>query len=208
MSLYHQRIFFLSLLFILLLNGCQRQSPPQLAPLETDAIVLAFGDSLTFGTGAGQPQHSYPAVLERLIQRKVINAGIPGERSEQGLKRLPGILAHYQPQLLILCHGGNDFLQRKPITQAADNVRQMVALAQKQAIDVVLIGVPRPGLFLSAADFYAEIAQQFKIPYAGDILSDILEDSDLKSDTVHPNAQGYRQLAQTIAQLLKQAQAI
>jgi lysophospholipase L1-like esterase len=129
-------------LALLALGGCGKQ--PRLQPLASDAVVLAFGDSLTFGTGADE-RESYPAQLALLIGRNVARAGVPGEISGDGLKRLPDVLDEYQPKLLVLCHGGNDFLRRLSKQQVAANVRAMIRLAKSRGVDVVLIGTPEPG---------------------------------------------------------------
>ena len=189
-----------------LLAGCGERVPA-LPRLDADAVVLAFGDSLTYGTGASTPE-SYPAVLERLIGRKVVSAGIPGEVSATGLERLPEALEQTQPKLLILCHGGNDFLRKLPETQAAANVRAMVKLAREKGVEVVLVGVPKLGLTASPAGFYADIAREFRIPYDGEVLKKVLTDNELKSDWVHPNAKGYAHIAGSLAGLLKRAKAI
>jgi acyl-CoA thioesterase I len=189
-----------------LLAGCGERTPP-LPRLDANAVVLAFGDSLTYGTGASTPE-SYPAVLERLIGRKVVSAGVPGEVSATGLERLPEALEQAQPKLLILCHGGNDYLRKLPEAQAAANVRAMVKLARDNGVDVVLVGVPKLGLTASPAGFYADIAREFRIPYDGDVLKQVLTDNELKSDWVHPNAKGYARMAGALAALLKRAKAI
>ncbi len=188
------------------LAGCGGRAP-KLAKLPADAVVLAFGDSLTFGTGA-QPEASYPAVLETLIERKVWSAGVPGEVSAAGLARLPSALDYYQPRLLILCHGGNDFLRKLGDAQAAANLRAMIRLAKERGMDVVLVAVPKPGLFPSPPDFYAEIAKEFRLPYEDATLKTILRDNELKSDLAHPNARGYAKLAQAVAALLKKSGAL
>jgi lysophospholipase L1-like esterase len=180
---------------------------PKLARLAPDAVVLAFGDSLTFGTGA-DPSESYPARLESLIRRKVIAAGVPGESSAEGLARFPSALDEAKPQLVILCHGGNDFLRKLDDTQAANNLRAMVRLARSRGAQVLLVGVPKPGLLPSPADFYPEIAKEFGLPYEGTALRKILIDNALKSDLVHPNAAGYARLAEAVAALLKKAGAV
>lgn len=186
--------------------GCGK-ARAKLERLGTDAVVLAFGDSLTFGTGA-QATQSYPAHLERLIGRKVVAAGVPGEVSAAGLARLPGVLAEVQPRLLILCRGGNDFLRKIGDSQAAANIRGMIRLAKVGGAAVVLLGVPKPGLFPSAPDFYADIAAEFSVPYEETILKKILSDNALKSDLIHPNAAGYALMAEAVAELLKQSGAI
>ena len=188
-----------------LLVGCARTS--QVSPLDTNDVVLAFGDSLTFGIGA-QPAESYPAQLETAINRKVVNAGVPGEVTATGLERLPGVLDEVRPKLLILCHGGNDFLRKLSEAQAAANVRAMIKLAKDRGIGVVLVATPKPGLSLSPPDFYAALAKEFAIPFNDDVLKNILRDNEFKSDLIHPNARGYAQIAATLAKLLKKSGAI
>ena len=191
-----------------LLTACGRKSARgKLTPLAADAVVLAFGDSLTFGTGAN-PQEAYPAVLSGLIKRRVVGSGVPGEVSADGLARLPGVLDEVQPRLLLLCHGGNDFLRKLDDTQAAANVRAIIPLARERGAQVLLVGVPKPGIVPSPAEFYADIAKEFGIPYEDGILKSILTDSRLKSDLVHPNARGYERFAQAIAELMKKEGAV
>jgi acyl-CoA thioesterase-1 len=197
------RAFFAALL--LFASGCGQQA--KVPPLASDSVLLAFGDSLTFGTGASEIE-SYPAQLEKLTGRRVAREGVPGEVSEAGLARLPAALDEHRPRLLLLCHGGNDFLQRLPKAQAAENLRAMIRLAKSRGIDVLLIGTPEPGLTVTAAAFYAEIAKEFRIPYEGDVLGRILRDSSLKSDQVHPNALGYRLMAERVYALLQKAGAL
>ncbi len=166
--------------------------------------MLAFGDSLTYGTGASENQ-SYPAVLSQLTGRTVINAGIPGEVSAQGLERLPALLDRYRPQLLLLCHGGNDLLRRINTSITRSNIEAMIETARQRNIPVLLIGVPKPGLmFLDTADIYNEIAEKYKLVYEDEILPDVESDNALKSDQIHPNAEGYQRIAAAIYRLLYQ----
>jgi lysophospholipase L1-like esterase len=180
---------------------------PKLAPLATDAVVLAFGDSITYGTGARESE-SFPAQLEGLIGRKVVRAGVPGEVSAQALARLPGELEEHRPALLVLCIGGNDFLRNLGKAQVAANVQTMVAVAKQRGIDVLLIGTPEKSLTVTPPAFYAEIAEQLGIPYEGKVIGEILRNSELKSDTIHPNARGYRLIAERVAALLKASGAL
>ncbi len=187
-------------LVILAICACS-QDGPTLAYLNEDAVILAFGNSLTRGTGAHAGE-SYPAVLEALIGRKVVNAGVPGELSAAGLARIEGVLDAVEPQLLILCHGGNDMLRKRDLGLARSNIEKMVAAARQRGIPALLLGVPRPGIWLSTADFYIEVAEAIGAPIEADAIADILGDNGLKADAVHPNAAGYRQLAEKIRERL------
>ena len=189
----------------LALGGCG--DAPKLARLAPDAVVLAFGDSLTYGTGAAEAD-SYPAQLERLIHRKVVRAGVPGEVSAQALARLPSALEEHQPKLLVLCIGGNDFLRNLGQAEVAANVRRMIAMAKQKGSDVLLLGTPEKGLFVSPPKFYAQIAKELGIPYEGKVIGEILRNAELKSDPIHPNARGYLLMAERVAELLKQSGAL
>lgn len=202
------RAQFLFAVVLLFLAACEPEEPV-LPPLAQNAVVLAFGDSLTAGKGV-KPDKSYPALLAELIGRRVVRSGVSGERAARGLKRLPGVLDQYRPDLLILCHGGNDLL-KSPLgsDKAAESVRAMVQLAKQRGIEVVLVGVPSPGPFVSeAADFYAEIAEEFKIPLEPTVIAEILGNRSLKSDMVHPNGKGYAKIADAVFALLKKSKAI
>ena len=179
----------------------------KLDKLDGSAVVLAFGDSLTFGTGA-TPAEAYPAVLERRIGRKVVNAGVPGETSGQGLERLPEVLDEVKPRLLILCHGGNDFLRRLDDARAAENVREMIRLARARGIPTVLLATPKPGLPPSIPAFYGEIAAELGVPFEEAVVRAVLFDAGLKSDMVHPNGAGYARIAEAVEKVLKKAGAI
>lgn len=193
------------MLVFLLIAGCGER--PKLQPLPGDAVILAFGDSLTFGTGASDHE-SYPAQLESLIGRRVVRAGVPGEVTAQALARLPEAIEEHSPRLLLLCIGGNDFLRRLGNGQAERNVREMVKLARSRGVAVMLIGTPEPGFTLSPPAFYSGIADEFKLPYEGGVIGEVLKDASLKADPIHPNARGYRLIAERLAERLKQSGAI
>lgn len=194
---YSYRLLLL-LVTTTLLWGC---SKPALEPLASDAVILAFGDSLTAGVGTSKDK-SYPAVLESLTGLEIINAGISGETTAQGLTRLPKVIGKTSPDLMILIEGGNDILRNKNYAQIQQNLDDMITLARSENIQVVLLGVPEKKLFSSAAPFYQQLADKHQLVYDNNLISDLLHQRSLKSDPVHLNARGYEQMAQGIHQLL------
>jgi lysophospholipase L1-like esterase len=189
-----------------LLAACG-DSDPRLLPIEPGATIIAFGDSLTHGTGTGAgAEDAYPAVLAELTGLQVINAGVPGELSAEAAKRLPALLRRYQPALVILCHGGNDMLRRLDSDALYDNLSSMVDAIRAGGADVILVGVPKLKLlFLEPADLYDRLAAQKGLVYLRDTLPELESDPAMKSDPIHLNAAGYRELAEAIEQLMYSA---
>jgi acyl-CoA thioesterase-1 len=197
--------YFLFSLLLGLLVACSAEPPFQ--PLSASATVLAFGDSLTAGNGAPQ-QGSYPAQLSRMINLSVINGGVSGEESHEGRDRLANLLDQYRPELLILCHGGNDLLRKRPLAQLEENLEAMIIMAQQRGIQVLLLGVPSPGIFLSGNKVYETVADNTGVELIPDLIADVLSQPALKSDTIHPNEAGYTEIAETITSELQKLGAI
>ena len=197
---------FLLSIVILIASGCGEKNS-SLSPLSSSSVILAYGDSLTYGYNVKRSE-SYPAKLEVLTGISVINSGVSGEVSAQGLKRLPKVLDEHHPQLLILCHGGNDLLRKMDLEEMELNIRSMIQLSLDRDIPVILLGVPKPGIFLSSFDVYKKIANSMNIIFIEDLISDVLGDKSLKSDSIHPNNKGYNVMAEEIYSLLLDKGAI
>ena len=190
------------LLLIGALAGCAAK--PRLDPVPPAGVVLAFGDSLTQGV-VGE---TYPKQLEKAIGRKVVNAGVSGEFSEEGLRRLPGVLDETKPALVILMHGGNDLLQHQDQAMIAQNLRGMIHVIRSHGAQLALVEVPSFNLMLNSAPFYRKIAEEEGVPVIKDLVGSILRQNDLKTDYIHPNAEGNRRLAQGIARFLHDQGAV
>ena len=187
-------------LFIFLLSACS--DAPKLSALQQHDVILAFGDSLTQGVGASK-EHSYPSVLSSISGIEVINAGISGETTQEGLQRLSKVIEQHNPTIMILLEGGNDILQNKNPKDIQFNLDEMITIAKSYGVQVVLIGVPEKNLFSTSAPFYKELADKHQLVFAPSIVSKLMKTPEMKSDYVHFNKTGYAAMAKSIHQLLK-----
>ena len=192
-----------AVLIILAILSFTKRETDTMQITKTDTI-LAFGDSLTYGFGAN-PGQSYPELLSQYTGLKVINAGVNGDTSEDGLKRLAPLLNDPSIKVMILFFGGNDVMQKKSMTALKNNLKTMIQMAKSKKIDVLLVSVPNITLFgLSPLDLYEEVAEEEHIPLLSGMLADILSQPSLKSDQIHPSAAGYEKMAEKIYESLQE----
>ena len=186
--------------------------PPPLAPLDSRDVILAFGDSLTLGTGASRGQN-YPTQLAALIGREVVASGVRGEKSEGALRRFAAELRRVRPALVIVCTGGNDFLRKVDEMKTEENLREMTAIAKREKIPMILVAVPRASLLSYIIPLnhpmFARVAADAGLWLEDAALKKILSTPAMTSaDTIHPNELGYLEMAKTIADLLRRAGAV
>ncbi|WP_020410765.1 GDSL-type esterase/lipase family protein [Hahella ganghwensis] len=184
---------------LVLLVGCG--GAPELTRIPLGGTILAFGDSLTYGTGVSA-EHSYPRLLANLTGREVVRSGVPGETTSEGLLRLPKALVEHQPDLVILELGGNDILKRGNKQTAKANLKKMIAMIRDHGAQVLLVGVPEFGLIPGTAEFYLELEEELEVASENKVVAKLMRDSSMKSDAIHFNAEGYQAMATAIYEKL------
>ena len=111
---------------------------PAFDPLAEGAVVLAFGDSITYGTGAGGALN-YPAYLSHDTGWQVVNAGVPGDTAHGARDRIGPLLTQHRPEMVIVELGGNDFLRQRPPGQVKEDLRAILRdIAEADALVVLL----------------------------------------------------------------------
>ena len=199
-----------NLLFVILLSfmlGACKEAPTH-QPLPAGATVLAFGDSVTYGTGAAQGE-DYPTQLAQRSGWNVINAGISGDTAAAAKSRIDKLLQQTAPALVIVELGGNDFLRRRADVEVKEDLRVILRAVKNAGAIPVLVAVPQFAIMLvgslSDAAIYSELAAEENIILVDEIFSEVLSAASLRADRIHPNAEGYRRLADAIAQRLGNA---
>ncbi len=170
-------------------------------PLRSSGPILFFGDSLVEGVGA-TAGHDLSARLAQELGEPVLNYGVSGDTTRQGLSRVRNAVAEH-PRLVLILLGGNDFLQKVPRDETFANLKSIISAFQSDGAAVVIIGV-RSGIVGGGADDrYEALAQETESLYIEDALKGVFGDPALMSDAIHPNDRGYQKIADRILAEIK-----
>lgn len=181
-------------------------SSPTSAPTDSRPVLATFGDSISAGFGLDGGQ-SYPDDLQRLIDAagyryRVVNMGVSGDTTSDGVERLPSVLA-LKPAIVIVEFGGNDGLRGQPVSEAKQNLAQMIQALQSAGAKVVLAGMTLPrnygGDYIHSFErMYADLAKQYPVVLIPFILQGVGGIQALNQpDGIHPTAEGAQIVAQT-----------
>ena len=207
----------LYMIFITFFSSCSGDK--NRAKLDANDEILAFGDSLTFGYGANS---SYPQILSQISNHKVINAGVNGDTSADGLARIDAneLWVSGRVGLVIICLGGNDFLRKIVPEQTKRNLSEIIDKVRetsnkfrgknannKRKIQIVLVGVPSINFgamlrILRDDKMFSQIAKEKDVLLFSGAWSEILSKNKYKSDQIHANDAGYALFAQKLAEFL------
>jgi len=186
------------------------EKPTSVSP-DGRPIILAFGDSLTEGHGL-PPGSGYPEILQmeldsRGYKYQVINAGVGGDTTAQGLARLPRAV-DLRPEIVILELGGNDGLRGVPTESMRANLDEMIVAFQQGGAQVILAGMtlPRnwgPEYIGAFEKVYAELAAKHKVTLIPFFLEGAAGKPELNVDDIHPNEAGYRIVTENVLKYLE-----
>ncbi len=187
------------LLGVVLSAGCVKQ---EIKNIDSKGVnIICLGDSLTYGYGVDKGA-DYPSLLARMINIPVINAGVDGDTSIEGLKRLNSDVLEKNPLLVIIEFGGNDFLKQVPINLTFSNIKEMIEKSQSKGAMVALIDISAGMLFAEYRVQLSKLAKQKGAIFIPRILEGILTNPSLKSDFLHPNSNGYNMVAQRVHRII------
>lgn len=188
-------LFILLCSGVLMLNGCVKREIKNIDSKGRN--IICFGDSITFGYAVGRDE-TYPARLAKMTDVPVVNAGIDGDTSIEALRRIKADILSRKPLLVIIEFGGNDFLRKIPKEATLNNIREMIDKIQAGGAIAAIVDISA-SIFLSEyhKDFY-RLAKEKGAIFIPQILSGIITNSSFKSDFIHPNADGYKMIAERV----------
>jgi acyl-CoA thioesterase-1 len=166
--------------------------------------IVALGDSLTAGLGIPR-ERAYPAMLQGKLEGagmgfEVVNAGVSGDTSADGLRRLNWALEG-DVRLLIVALGANDGLRGLPVGQMKANLQSIIHRARQRAIPVLLVGMEAPPNYgeqyaQAFRQVFQDLARENKVAFVPFMLDGVAGVPDLnQSDGVHPTSAGAARVA-------------
>jgi len=164
--------------------------------------IIAFGDSLTYGTGASKGK-DYPSQLSKMISRPVINAGLPGDTTAKALKRLERDVFAHSPDIVLITLGGNDLKNGVASDVAFKNLKMIVNLIHNQGARVVIGGLSIPLRDRGFGKGFKKLAAETGATLIPNILEGIMGNRKLMSDPIHPNDAGYKIIAETFYEAMR-----
>jgi len=182
-------------------------------PAETVPKIVAFGDSLTAGYGLRQ-QESYPALLQKMLDAdgfkyEVVNAGVSGDTSADGVSRIDWSLEAGNVRFVILELGANDFLRGQPVAGTKKNLSAIIERAKAHNAQVLLAGMLTTtetgrDYEVEISDAFKSLAREHDVPLIPFFLEGVAGIDRLnQEDRVHPNAEGTKIVAATVYRYLK-----
>ncbi|MGQ0536054.1 MAG: GDSL-type esterase/lipase family protein, partial [Methanobacteriota archaeon] len=160
--------------------------------------IVCLGDSYTEGWGA-EPYESFPAILEEMLAVPVLNEGWRGETADVGYARLDSTVLVHEPRLVLVEYGGNEAMYGLPVERALSGIERILVRLSAARIPVLLLGVRIPTYGPAWPEGLTTLARRFDAELLFGFLDGILEDPQLVSDPEHPNAAGYRLVAERLA---------
>lgn len=154
---------------------------------------ICFGDSLTYGTGAKKGM-DYPSQLSQMINREIINMGVPGNTTVDALNRLDSVIEK-NPGYVLITLGGNDLKNRMNRDQAFRNLEDIITRLQDNGSLVVIGGIDVPVWGRGFGKMYEELAEKTGSVLVPNVFENIMGKRNLMSDAIHPNSQGYTIMA-------------
>lgn len=163
--------------------------------------IICFGDSITLGYGA-KPGEDYPLALAKMTNIAVVNAGIDGDTSVEAIKRIESDVLNKEPLLVIIEFGGNDFLRRVPLQETIKNIEEMIKKIQSVGAMAAIADVSIGFIMSNYGKEFRRLSRKYNAIFLPHLLGGILTDSSLKSDYIHPNAEGYKIFAHRVYRLI------
>ena len=161
--------------------------------------VVALGDSLIVGIGAGSPEGGFIPVLEKRLDTAIVNKGVSGDTTRDGLMRLENDVLNENPDIVIVLLGGNDYLRQIPEEETFANLRTIISQTQSHGAVVMLLGVHGGLLVDHFDDNFAALAKETGSLFVPNVLDGIIDNKTLMSDEIHPNDRGYEKIVDKIA---------